>query len=77
MFQLPLVKKRSIIIRWEKLSFRTKDKRKKKKGSPVEIDGAVVQSDDSGQLIHDELIAPGAAADKSEADVVAILVRGH
>lgn len=43
----------------------------------VEVDGAVVQPDDTGQLFDDELTGSGAAADEPEADVVAVLVGRH
>ena len=48
-------------------------KRKKGEG-PVEVDGSIVQTDDTGQLFDDELSGTSPSADESEADVVSVLV---
>ena len=41
----------------------------------IQVDGAVVQSDDTGQLFDDELTRAGATADEAEADVVTVFIR--
>jgi hypothetical protein len=42
----------------------------------VQIDGFVVQSDDTSDFLNDELARGGASADKTETDIVSVLVRG-
>lgn len=43
----------------------------------IQTDAAAVQADDARQLLDDKLAGSGAAADESEADVVAVLVGSH
>ena len=43
----------------------------------IQVDGAVVESDDTGQLLDDELTRSGPATHETEADVVSVFIRRH